>query len=79
VVPDGHARQRALAIATTVGGNAPEAVKATKRVVRSGLGASLEEACAIEEKVSRQILNGPEAAEGYRAFTQKWPASWRLT
>jgi len=79
VVADGQARERALAIAATVAGNAPSAVRATKRAVASGLATDLEGAYAIEDQISREILRGPEAAEGSRAFVEKRPPSWRLS
>jgi enoyl-CoA hydratase len=79
VVADGDAVKRALAIARIVAGNAPMAVRATKRAVTSGLAGCLQQAYAIEDEASREILAGPEAAEGHQAFTQKRPASWELT
>jgi len=79
VVADGHAADRAVAIARAIADNAPAAVRATKRVVTSGLAADLAGAYAIEDRISREILLGPEAAEGARAFAQKQPPSWRLT
>jgi enoyl-CoA hydratase/carnithine racemase len=79
VVADGQAMERALAIAATVAGNAPSAVRATKRAVASGLATDLAGAYAIEDQLSREILRGPEAAEGSRAFAEKRPPSWRLT
>jgi crotonobetainyl-CoA hydratase len=79
VVADGHARERALAVARAVAANAPMAVRATKRAVTSGLGTDLAGAYAIEDQISREILTGPEAAEGSRAFLGKRPPSWRLT
>jgi enoyl-CoA hydratase len=79
VVADGQARERALGIAATVAGNAPAAVRATKRAVTSGLASDLEGAYTIEDQISREILRGPEAAEGSRAFAEKRPPSWRLT
>ena len=79
VVADGQARERALAIAAAVAGNAPAAVRATKRAVTAGLATDLEGAYAIEDQISREILRGPEAAEGSRAFAEKRPPSWRLT
>jgi len=78
VVPDGQAARRALAIATAIAGNAPAAVRATKRAVTSGLATDLAAAYAIEERISREVLRGPEPAEGARAFTEKRPPSWRL-
>jgi enoyl-CoA hydratase len=79
VVADGRARDRALAIARTVADNAPFAVRATKRAVASGLATDLEEAYEIEDRISREILLGSEAAEGSRAFAERRPPSWRLT
>lgn len=79
VVADGQARDRAIAIARVIAGNAPMAVRATKRAVRSGLLTDLQQAYVIEDAAAREILAGPEAVEGYRAFTQKRPASWQLT
>ena len=79
VVADGQAAERALAIAAVVAGNGPAAVRATKRAVASGLATDLAGAYAIEDRISREILLGPEAAEGARAFAEKRPPSWRLT
>jgi enoyl-CoA hydratase len=79
VVADGQAAGRALAVARTIAGNAPEAVRATKRAVASGLATDLEEAYRIEDRISREILRGAEAAEGARAFAEQRPPSWRVT
>jgi len=62
-----------------VAGNAPAAVRATKRAVVSGLATDLQGAYAIEDRISREILLGPEAAEGSRAFAERRPPSWWLT
>ena len=79
VVADGGATERALAIAQAIAANGPMAVRATKRAVTSGWGTDLARAYAIENEIARQILTGPEAAEGARAFAGKRPPSWRLT
>ena len=79
VVADGQAADRALALARTIADNAPAAVRATKQAVTSGLATDLAGAYAIEDRISREILLGPEAAEGALAFAQKRPPSWRLT
>jgi enoyl-CoA hydratase len=79
VVADGMALERALAVARTIADNAPTAVRATKRAVISGLGTDLAGAYAVEDRISREILLGPEAVEGSRAFTGKRAPSWRLT
>jgi enoyl-CoA hydratase len=79
VVADGDVRERALAVARAVAANAPMAVRATKRAVTAGLGTDLAGAYAIEDQISREILTGPEAAEGSRAFLGKRPPAWRLS
>lgn len=79
VVADGTALERALGVARTIADNAPAAVRATKSAVTSGLGTDLAGAYAIEDRISREILVGPEAVEGSRAFTGKRAPSWRLT
>jgi enoyl-CoA hydratase len=79
VVADGTALERALSVAKTIADNAPTAVRATKSAVTSGLGTDLAGAYAIEDRISREILVGPEAVEGSRAFTGKRAPSWRLT
>jgi enoyl-CoA hydratase/carnithine racemase len=79
VVADGQAADRALALARTIAANAPTAVRATKQAVTAGLATDLAGAYAIEDRVSREIMLGPEAAEGALAFAQKRPPSWRLT
>jgi hypothetical protein len=65
---DGHRRRNALDL---------DALRAL--AVTSGLATDLAGAYAIEDRISREILLGPEAAEGSRAFAQKRPPSWRLT
>jgi enoyl-CoA hydratase len=78
VVEDGCAVERGLAIAKSVAQNAPAAVRATKRAVVSGLAGDLAGAYVIEDRVSREVLTGPEAQEGARAFADRRPPSWRL-
>ena len=75
---DGGAVDRALAIAKTLAQNAPTAVRATKRAVTTGLAGDLTGAYAIEDQVSREVLTGPEAQEGARAFAERRPPSWRV-
>src|SRR5258708_5906450 len=64
VVPDGQAADRALAVARAVADNAPAAVRATKRAVASGLAADLQAAYAVEDRLARGVLVGPEAGGG---------------
>jgi enoyl-CoA hydratase len=78
VVADGSALVGALEVARVVAANSPTAVRAAKRVVQGGILDSLEAAFALEEAVGREVLAGPDAAEGARAFTEKRPPVWRL-
>jgi enoyl-CoA hydratase len=56
--------------------NAPLAVAATKESALRGLGVSMEEAYAIEMKLSRKIFKSDDAKEGPRAFAEKRPPTW---
>jgi enoyl-CoA hydratase len=76
VVADGSALGTAQSIAEQIAGNAPGAVRASKQIVRDGMLGSLKEAFALEERVSRKVLAGDEAAEGRRAFAERRPPRW---
>ncbi len=47
--------------------------------VASGLATDFEGAYAVEDRLSREILAGPAAVEGARAFAEKRPPAWRLS
>lgn len=78
VVDDGSALDVATGIAQRIARNAPAAVRASKRVVRGSLDVDQAAAFELESAVAREILAGPEYAEGVRAFLEKRPAPWLL-
>ncbi len=71
-------RARQWAARITV--NAPLAVAATKESALRGLAAAtLEDAYAIESKLSRRVFRSEDAKEGPRAFMEKRPPRWTGT
>lgn len=78
VVPDGSALPTAVEFARVIADNSPAAVRAAKRVVQNGFLDNLDAAFALEEAVGREVLAGPDAAEGALAFAEKRAPSWRL-
>lgn len=78
VVPDGTALQAATEVARVIAGNSPAAVRAAKRVVQDAFLDSLVDAFALEAAAGREVLAGPDAAEGARAFAERRTPSWRL-
>ncbi|WP_433328973.1 enoyl-CoA hydratase/isomerase family protein [Spirillospora sp. CA-294931] len=75
-VPAGTARAEALAIAATIAGNSPAAVRAAKRAMRLGGGASLEAGLDIEENAWRAAAFSPDRKEGIAAFNEKRKPDW---
>jgi enoyl-CoA hydratase len=78
VVPDGTALTAATEVARVIADNAPAAVRAAKRAVQDAFLDSLGEAFALEAAAGREVLAGPEAAEGARAFAERRAPAWRL-
>ena len=79
VVPDGSARTAALELAAVIADNSPAAVRAVKRVVQGSFTDDLAASYELEDRVGREILAGPDATEGTRAFVEKRPPAWRMT
>jgi enoyl-CoA hydratase len=71
VVADGEARDRAIALARTVAGMPPLAVRAIKEVVKLGMDVPLETALALERKAFIQLFDTEDQKEGMRAFLEK--------
>jgi enoyl-CoA hydratase len=78
VVADGTALATAHALAAVIADNSPAAVRGVKRVVQGSLIDDLAAAFEQEEHVTREVLAGPDAAEGARAFREKRSPAWRL-
>lgn len=71
IVPRERLMERALELAGRVAENGPLAVRKIKEtVVRSG-GRPLDEAFAIEDGCSRDVMRSSDAREGPRAFMEK--------
>ncbi len=71
VVPAAELMDRAMAMAQTIAGNGPLAVRAAKRAVVEGEGLPLEEAIQLEQRLSKALFASHDAAEGPRAFAEK--------
>jgi enoyl-CoA hydratase len=78
VVPDGSALAAARELAAVIADNSPAAVRAVKQVVQGSFIDDLTAAFELEEKLTREVLAGPDAAEGTRAFLAKRAPAWRL-
>jgi len=73
VVPDGTALDRALALARTIAGMPPLAVRAIKEVMQLGADAPLDTALALERKAFVALFDTQDQKEGMRAFLEKRP------
>jgi len=71
VVPDGHARARALEVADQIAANGPVAVQAILRTIRETEGMAENEAFAVESRIGMEVFMSADAKEGPRAFAEK--------
>jgi enoyl-CoA hydratase len=78
VVADGTTLAAAHELAAVIADNSPAAVRAVKLVVQGSLTDDLAAAFELEEQATREVLAGPDAAEGARAFLAKRAPAWRL-
>lgn len=77
VVPADELLPRALAAAAIIAGNAPLAVRATRRGVRELLSLPLDEAWRRQEELGRPLRRTEDAAEGARAFLERRTPVWK--
>ncbi|MHB1583233.1 MAG: enoyl-CoA hydratase-related protein [Acidimicrobiales bacterium] len=78
IVPSEQLLDRAFEWARRITVNAPLAVQATKESALRCLAAgSLEEAYAIESRISTTVFATEDAVEGPKAFAEKRPPVWR--
>jgi enoyl-CoA hydratase/carnithine racemase len=77
VVPAGTARTGALALAASIAGNAPVAVRQAKWALRRGLADGLEAGFAAEDEAWHTAIAHPQRAEGVAAFVEKRDPAWR--
>jgi enoyl-CoA hydratase/carnithine racemase len=71
VVPREALRATALATADTIAGNAPLAVRETRRGIREISGMSLEEGYRRQEEIGAPLRKTQDAREAARAFAEK--------
>jgi 2-(1,2-epoxy-1,2-dihydrophenyl)acetyl-CoA isomerase len=71
VVSDGEFLSRATEIAATLAALPPQALSATKRLVWSGVGASVEQRLADEARTVSELSGTADALEGLRAVIER--------
>jgi 2-(1,2-epoxy-1,2-dihydrophenyl)acetyl-CoA isomerase len=71
VVPDGELTNRASEIAATLAALPVQALSATKRLVWSGVGASVEQRLAEEARTVSELSGTADALEGLRAVIER--------
>lgn len=79
IVPQDRVLDEALALATVIAGNAPLAVRASKRVVYDTLSAGSDWEPAVWKTSDAEaigIMKTADAKEGPRAFAEKRPPRW---
>jgi enoyl-CoA hydratase/carnithine racemase len=69
--------KRAFEAADAIAGNAPLAVRETRRGVREILHLSLEEAAGRQEEIGRVLRRTEDAAGATRAFAEKRRPAWK--
>ena len=77
IVPPERLRERALACADAIAGNAPLAVRETRRGVREILHLSLGDAYRRQEEIGRELRKTEDAREAQRAFVEKRTPVWK--
>jgi enoyl-CoA hydratase/carnithine racemase len=76
VVPAGEVLAAALRLAGAIAAHSPAAVAATKALMRSSLTAGAAEQERANRAATAELLAGPDAVEGARAFLAKRPPRW---
>lgn len=77
VVPADQLLATALATADAIAGNAPLAVRETRRGVREILAMPLEDAYRRQEELGAPLRRSEDAREGQRAFVEKRKPRWQ--
>jgi len=75
-VPAEAVLDEALALARTIAGNAPIAVRATKRAIQRGLDLQVRDAARLEAYAQAESLNTSDAREGIAALLAKRPPTF---
>ena len=79
VVPDDDVLPAARALAAELAAGPTAALGATKRLLRDGWNASLEEQMARETEVIAQLAATPDGCEGMSAFLDKREPKWNTS
>jgi enoyl-CoA hydratase/carnithine racemase len=77
VVPAHELMPQALALADRIAGNAPLAVRETRRGVREIVHLSLADAYVRQEELGRPLRRSADAREAQRAFVEKRRPHWQ--
>ncbi len=77
IVPPQDLLPRALETADIIAGNAPLAVRETRRGIRALLHRSLPEAYERQEELGRPLRRSEDAREAQRAFVEKRKPRWQ--
>jgi enoyl-CoA hydratase len=77
VVPAGQAREAAIEIARRIAGNAPLAVRATKRIIAESADWPASEAFERQREIAEPVRESLDAREGARAFAEKRQPVWQ--
>lgn len=75
-VPAETVLDEALALARTIAGNAPIAVRATKRAIQRGLDLQVRDAARLEAYAQAESLTSSDAREGIAALLAKRPPTF---
>ena len=78
VVPLPELLDTAVEMAETIAGNAPLAVRATRKLAHLGLELPLDYARRMGAMLIESVWSSEDAVEGARAFAEKRPPQWRL-
>src|SRR5262249_59502508 len=77
IVPPEQLLPAALATADAIAGNAPLAVRATRRGVRELIAMPLDDAYRRQEELGRPLRRTEDAREAQRAFVEKRKPVWK--
>jgi enoyl-CoA hydratase/carnithine racemase len=77
VVPGARLGEEALALAGLLAQRPPLAVAAVKRAVHQGADGSLAGGLRLEREEFARVLGSEDAREGFSAFLEKRPPTWR--
>ena len=77
VVPADRLRERAEEIARDVLGNAPLAVRNSKKAIMQGLNLGLSDALELSAYILKEVWDSEDVKEGARAFAERRPPEWK--